>query len=106
MYIPIVFITDKNYLIQTATALESIKRNKDKNTSIKCYLLTTQDSAAEIGKLQLIEDKDFIIEPIIADENKLNKLPGAKEKYVAASKAALLKFSIPEVVNEKKSYLS
>ena len=102
MYIPIVFITDKNYLIQTATALESIKRNKDKNTSIKCYLLTTQDSAAEIGKLQLIEDKDFIIEPIIADENKLNKLPGAKEKYVAASKAALLKFSIPEVVNEKK----
>lgn len=102
MYIPIVFITDKNYLIQTATALESIKRNKDKNTSIKCYLLTTQDSAVDIGKLQLIKDKDFTIEPIIADENKLNKLPGAKEKYVAASKAALLKFSIPEVINEKK----
>lgn len=102
MYLPIVFITDKNYLIQTATALESIKQNKCYETNIKVYLLTTKESTEQIKALKAIESESFLIELIIADDALINNLPGAQEKYVAASKAALLKFSIPNLIREEK----
>lgn len=99
--IPIVYITDSNFIPQTATSITSLIKNKNKNTKYTIYIIATEIDENTITKLNKINNKDCIIKIISGDMQKFAGLHNfEKEGYLSATEAALLKFDIPELLPE------
>ncbi len=105
-YINIVFITDNNYVMPTGVAITSIMANKKKETCITFYVIC--DGVSEENKRRLCYSKDEHknIEFIFIDVNS-NEFKGLEKSYSSVSRAALLKFRIPDYISnvDKVLYL-
>lgn len=95
--IQVVFITDNNYLVNTAVAIISLYENKSENSEYDVYLIITDDVENEgINKIKIISRDDFVIHivksPYSVDDFKLD------ETYV--SPAAINKFYLADILSE------
>lgn len=96
------FICDSSYIIQTTVALTSLKLNSSKGVRYINNILFTDEKFGDISKLQELSEKDFIINIIKCDLSDLEGLANNDRKYLAASKAALLKFSLGDILKSDK----
>lgn len=97
-----VFITDDNYVVQTAVAATSLKESH-RGKKVKTYIVGHNLSDINKQKISELQSEEF--EVIFIDPENRNRIKGIKgpdEKYVAASKAALYKFDLPNLINEEK----
>lgn len=98
-YIPIVFISDNNYIIPTATSINSIIKNKHCKTRYHIIILhdsITEDNIKIFEKFNSKDIKIDIVRPSNADY-----LLSIKEQKNYISPAVLFKFAIPDIL---KSY--
>ena len=100
--ISIVFITDDNYIIQTAVAITSVKEtHTDKD--VKIYVVGNDISDENKNKLLELVNDSFTIQFVDPEDvNRIKSIKGPDEKFVAASKAALYKFDLPNLVSDDK----
>ena len=100
--IEVCFITDKNYLVATMTAIKSLVIN-NKNECIKVYVICSCVSSSDTVLLKKLSTKKIKIEIINVDKD--FEYVKTEHKYV--SKTALLKFYLPELIpnSDKILYL-
>ena len=99
--IPIVFITDDNYVIPTATTITSIIINKLPETLYDIYIISTCLCDANIEKLNSFNSASIrirIIQQSIGKYAELHKYK--KNTFCVATPAALLKFEIPNLLSD------
>lgn len=98
----IVFITDTTYLIITIVAISSLLESKFENTHYNIIVLL--DNVENVSLLHALENKyNITINIININSSRLSELHKGKNEYCTASKAALIKFIIPNVLkNEEK----
>ena len=101
MPINICFISDDNFALQTRFAINSIILNSTKGTKICIYVIAVNMSQKNIDLFNKIQASNTEIH-IIKEENKYKEL-GLEHLYV--SKAALLKFELPNIFNKKDKIL-
>ena len=98
----IVFIADNNYVIPTITAIYSIVRNKTSSTRLNIYILTDDMDSDHAAIFHRVEKNEMVhISVISASARKYETLHHIdKDSPCVASIAALLKFDIPNVLND------
>lgn len=99
--IPIVFITDDNYVIPTAVAIQSLIDNKHKETKYAIYIISTSLSDDNIRHFHEFESETIQISIIKEDVTNLLNL----HKYditgkCQATPSALLKFKLPLLLSQ------
>lgn len=96
------FITDDGYVNMTAVAINSIRRSRAPETKVRIHVVAAALSEYSEKVFRLFEEKDFSVEIIRVEKSVLDKLATlhkAKERgYCMATPAALLKFSLPELL--------
>lgn len=96
------FITDDGYVNMTAVAINSIRRSRAPETKVRIHIVAAALSEYSEKVFKLFEEKDFSVEIIRVEKSVLDKLATlhkAKERgYCMATPAALLKFSLPELL--------
>ena len=96
------FITDDGYVNMTAVAINSIRRSRAPETKVRIHIVAAALSEYSEKVFKLFEEKDFSVEIIRVEKAVLDKLATlhkAKERsYCMATPAALLKFSLPELL--------
>ena len=99
--IPVIFITDDNYVVPTSVAITSLICNKNKETKYDIFLLTT--GLSEENKLLFsqfnTEDITLTTKTIPLDELE-NLHTYENDTICQASPAALLKFKIPTIFTQ------
>jgi lipopolysaccharide biosynthesis glycosyltransferase len=92
--IPIVFITDNNFVLPTSVAITSLILNKHRETVYKVYIMITDDVSLENRKkLTSYKAENVFIELMVCStEHISNHLD-----YQHVSKHCLLKFDIPDL---------
>ena len=96
MVIPIVFIADKNFIMQTGVAIYSIIQNKERDTKYHIYVVMAECDKEDEKKLRLVETESVEIEVInvslemYKDIKQLSHIPIA----------CLLKFNICDYVKK------
>jgi lipopolysaccharide biosynthesis glycosyltransferase len=101
--IPVVFITDNNYVIPTAVAIRSLVLNKKPKTIYKIYVVITENvTAKNKRKLTKCGRRKAQVSLIECDTSVLNEyvVPGY---YVLP--CALLKFNIPGLLPQYEKIL-
>ena len=89
----VAFICDDKYAMPTAVAIQSIIENKKPATEIEINIIANEVSPDNLEKLRSMTGKNVSIN-IIETDNKYSSV-GNPHEYV--SKAALLKFDLPEI---------
>lgn len=96
------FITDDGYVNMTAVAINSIRRSRAPETKVRIHVVAAALSEYSEKVFKLFEEKDFSVEIIRVEKAVLDKLATlhkAKERgHCMATPAALLKFSLPELL--------
>lgn len=99
--IPIVFITDNNFVMQTSVAITSLIENRG-STQYKIFIIGAKLSENNKKALKNMERNDCIIEIIDGDIKKIKNLHKYNVKgqghYLSASEAALFKFDLPNLL--------
>lgn len=97
--INIVMIMDKSYAMPTCVAAMSIACNKKIDTKVSLYLICDNVDLETKEKICSISNNfnDFFITCI---DVKSDEFAGLEKSYSSVSKAALLKFRIPELLEE------
>ena len=106
--IPIVFVTDENYVMRTSVALTSIIVNKQPGVIYDAFILTDCISAKSKNKLESLSLPDFRVKIINMDRDKISNVGGSNvPSAIHVSSASLFKFIIPELFDgyEKILYL-
>ncbi len=102
-YIPIVFIADESYIVPTSVAIQSIIENKNDSTAYKFYILTSELSPKSIDNLNEFKSDKVDIRVVTSSIEKYNNIHhGVENSYCQATETALLKFDIPELVDENR----
>ncbi|MDR0911843.1 MAG: hypothetical protein LBM96_04480 [Methanobrevibacter sp.] len=96
--IPIVFITDTNFIIPTAVAITSLLKNKSRKSYYEIYIIKNKISKADEKKIMLFNNKTTKINFITVPSNEFKKLDEFKKNKACASISALLKFKIPDLI--------
>lgn len=101
--IPLVFITDENYIMPTFVAILSLKMNKKTDTHYDVNIIVENVEQYHIKNLEKLESDDFRI-TIIKYKNKYKSL---KIKNLHVSTAAIAKFEIANILKkyDKAIYL-
>ena len=98
--IPIVLITDENYVLPTAVAVTSMIKNKNKNSHYNIYILHNKLPRKIQNQFQQLSSEDVSINFIEPENSKF--LLSVKDKrendYISA--AVLFKFAIPQIFKE------
>ena len=89
----VAFICDDKYAMPTAVAIQSIIENKKPATEIEINIIANEVSPDNLEKLRSLTGKNVSVN-IIETDNKYSSV-GNPHEYV--SKAALLKFDLPEI---------
>lgn len=97
-----VFITDDAYVTTTAVAINSIRRSRAAETKVRVHIVAAALSEYSCSVFQLLEEENFSVEIIKIDAEKLAELSKMHQYvrggYCMASPAALLKFSLPDLL--------
>ena len=103
-FIPICFITDDNYVIPTATAIQSLLESKEAETCYDIYIISTSLTKNNIEKFHLFASTTVRINIIQGSLDKYANLhKNYKGSFCVATPSALLKFEIPNfLVNYDK----
>lgn len=94
----LVFICDNNYALPTRTAINSVIRNKKTETELKIYVVAVDLSPENIKKFKTLATHNVSIEVI----EKTNSFAHVGLDHIYVSKAALFKFSLPELLPDDK----
>ena len=54
-YVPVVFITDDNFIMQTGVAITSLIRNKKATTRYEIYVIAAECDASRVERLREID---------------------------------------------------
>lgn len=99
--IKLVFICDNGFVMQTATAITSAIENKNRNSCYDIYVICSNVSEENKNKLKSLNTKKCKIILKDGDTKKFSNLHQYREGgYLSATEAALLKFDIPQILNE------
>lgn len=94
--IPIVLITDKNYIIATATAIQSLIDNKNENTKYEVNVITNKVNKKDIELFKKLASENVTINIIEYKGNDVNKFDKyGNVKYMTGT--GLLRFNIIEL---------
>lgn len=93
--VSVIFITDNNYVVQTAIAITSIITNKMPETDLNINILTNDLDENNIDLLKSLSTKGAQINIISASDKILQFKDIIQERHVTYT--ALLKFYIPEI---------
>ena len=94
----LVFICDNNYALPTRTAINSVIKNKKQETELKIYIIGVELN--EQNKNSFYKFNMPNVKIIFLEQDDVYKNLGPQHKHV--SKAALLKFNIPQLINEER----
>ena len=94
----LVFICDNNYALPTRTAINSVIRNKKTETELKIYIVAVDLTTENIKKFKTLATHNVSIEVI----EKTNSFAHVGLDHIYVSKAALFKFSLPELLPDDK----
>ncbi len=98
----IVFICDRNYLMPTRVAINSVIENKSCEDNICIYVIGVSLSIDDFAPIMRLQSEQVCIKPIIAGHD----FEQISIKHQHVSKAALYKFLIPELIEcDKVLYL-
>lgn len=92
--VPIVFITDENFIMQTVVAMTSLYQNKKEDTVYDVFVVTAECSASAKTKLQQLAQKDMKIHVIEASLDAYRDI----KQLAHIPIACLLKFNICDLV--------
>lgn len=96
----IALICDDNYVIPTIVTITSLIKNKTCSNLYCINIITTSLNSESINKFKSLEKKDVKITIIKSDIEKYKDLHKySKNTYCVATPAALLKFDLPNLLN-------
>lgn len=95
----VVFICDNNYVMPTVVAMMSLANNVNSNDKFTIFVICDDVSLENKTHLMSVGKDNLEVKLIDVDSSKYN---GLEKKYSSVSKAALLKFDIPNLINEDK----
>lgn len=107
MEIPVVYITDNNFVMQTAVSITSLIYNR-KNTNYKIYVIGSDLSSNNIEILKTLSTKNVSVEVIEGDLQKIANLHFYNvdcKKHLSATESALFKFQIPNFFHQYSKIL-
>ena len=101
--VAIAFICDNGYVIPTLTAIHSLMSNKREVTIYKIYVVTSELSESNIKLFEGHIKENIEISVIPANIDKIKGIHiQEKNSHCVATEAALLKFYLPELIDEEK----
>lgn len=104
--VPIVFISDNDYVLPTTVAIKSLVLNKKETTSYKIYIIASDISQDNKELFKRFESDMVSVEIIEQNCNEFNHLHTFDENSICvASIAALLKFLIPQIIADYEKVL-
>ncbi len=103
--IPIVFITDENYILPTAVSINSLIKNKNESTHYKIYILHNNLNYKSQNLFRAYSSDTVSIQFLEPDNSEylLSMKDHRKSDYVSA--AVLFKFAIPKLFKEYEKIL-
>ncbi len=102
-YISIVLICDDNYIIPTSVAITSMIESKKQESKYRIYIVAASLSEDNENLFKTFAVKNVEINIIKENANRFQSLHTFDENAICvASVAALLKFVLPELLNEDK----
>lgn len=105
--IPVVYITDNNFVMQTSVSITSLIYNR-KKSNYKIYIIGSNLTQENINLLNKLSTKNSVIEIIEGDISKIKNLHifnEDSEKYLSATESALFKFQIPHIFKNHSKIL-
>lgn len=105
--IPIVYITDNNFVMQTAVSITSLIYNR-KKINYKVYIIGSNLSAESVNILKSLSYKNISVEIIDGDLEKIKNLHSDNDKtkkHLSATEAALFKFQLPNIFHQYSKIL-
>ncbi len=108
--IDVVFISDDGYIEKTFVSILSMKQTKRPSTMMKVSLILRKKNDLAYSLADIVSTNDFEIEVIIPEEEFLNKLIeyehyDQRNKGIAATSTALLKFELPWLFPDKNKII-
>lgn len=108
-HISVAFITDSSFVMQTYVAAMSVKCNKNRETRYSVYVVSPDMTEDEFDVFRKLEDDTFKVKLVRGDMSRFDDLHNDKSSvsYISATKAALLKFDLPNLLplEDKVLYL-
>ncbi|MGN1105557.1 MAG: glycosyltransferase family 8 protein [Huintestinicola sp.] len=102
-FIPVVFITDEGYIVPTIVAMQSIIDNKNADTAYRFYILADELSEKSKAMIESLNSDMIETKIILSSIEKYNNIhQGVENSYCQATETALLKFDIPDLINEDR----
>ena len=97
----IVYITDENYVQPVLTGIVSLLKNN--RTKCKVYIITTFENEITFAQFRSLESKsaEIIIKPV----NLNDYIPEGVKTNSHVSQSALIKFFLPEILNDEDKVL-
>ena len=96
--VPIVFITDDNYVIPTAVTIKSIIENKKEDTVYDIFVVSTCLSDENIKRFSEFNGRNVSVNTIKVELGELEHLHEFQKNGICqATPSALLKFKLPEL---------
>ena len=94
----IVYITDEGFVVPTTVSITSLKVNKAKNVIYKVFVISRNLSAESKKKIKMLESTSFIIS--FREASDFSEYEEALNIERHVPRTAVLKFFIPEILNE------
>ncbi|HJA66516.1 MAG TPA: glycosyltransferase [Candidatus Mediterraneibacter cottocaccae] len=96
--VPMVLISDDNYVIQTATAVASIIKNKKRETQYDITIIAVEMSDENIKKFTFMKRDKIDINIIYVTKEKVQDLHPSAITNFGVSSTALIKFELPNLM--------
>lgn len=101
VFVPVVFITDDNYVVPTAVAITSMIKHKRASTNYQIFIISTCLSSANVDCFKQLETDGVKIEVVQTDVSDLEQLHEFEKNGICqASVSALLKFKLPILLKD------
>lgn len=101
-----VLICDDNYIIPTLTTIMSIKTSKKSDVFCKIYVIANTTNCEKYEIFEALNSELFQVEMVIVNEERVNDLAYAmKDSFCVASPSALMKFFIPDLIEDAEKIL-
>lgn len=95
----IVCITDENYSMPTTVSITSMKLNKKESSIYTIHILANNISSDSENKFLSLSDENFTIDLIKVEQDERFKTFKKGDGDLHVSPAAILKFKIPQILN-------
>lgn len=92
--IPVVMICDRNFVMQTSVAIESLYRNKKMTTEYEVFILLADCSGGEAGKLEELQREGLLVHIINVELERYQNI----KQLAHVPLASCLKFDISDLI--------